>query len=59
MNLPEHRCSCGHLLFKGTIVVGTIEVKCTNGRCRSLNTFTSEMTTDQYILDKALPAVVR
>ncbi len=55
VNLPEHRCSCGHLLFKGNLVVGTIEVKCTNGNCRALNTITGIMTPAEYVLDK-IPA---
>ena len=58
VSLPEHRCSCGHLLFKGQLIVGTIEVKCTDGRCRALNTVTGVMTVAEYALDKTPAAVV-
>jgi CheY-like chemotaxis protein len=26
--LPEHRCTCGKLLFKGTLLFSSIEIKC-------------------------------
>lgn len=32
--LLEHRCTCGKLLFKGTLVEGVIEIKCRS--CHSL-----------------------
>lgn len=36
-SLSEYRCHCGKLLFKGTIILSTIEVKCK--RCGSTETF--------------------
>ena len=58
VKLPEHRCACGHLLCKGELVVGSIEIKCTNGNCRALNTITGIMTVVEYALDKERVPVV-
>jgi phage FluMu protein Com len=27
-NINEYRCDCGKLLFKGSVFVGSIEIKC-------------------------------
>lgn len=50
--MNEYRCSCGHLLFKGKLVVGSVvEIKCTNGRCRSL------VTIDRQLDRELIPVV--
>ncbi|HUO55865.1 MAG TPA: hypothetical protein VMU27_00285, partial [Candidatus Paceibacterota bacterium] len=36
-DLGEYRCSCGKLLFKGTLSAGVVEVKCR--RCGSTKQF--------------------
>lgn len=43
ISFSEYRCRCGKLLFKGTIILSTIEVKCK--RCGSTETFHYEEPT--------------
>jgi phage FluMu protein Com len=48
LDLPEHRCRhCGHLLFKGRLVIATVEIKCTNGNCRAFNMFEYALDTER------------
>lgn len=35
--LKEYRCNCGKLLFKGSLTVATVEVKCK--RCEKVSLF--------------------
>lgn len=42
-SFSEYRCRCGKLLFKGTIILSTIEIKCK--RCGSTETFNHEERT--------------
>lgn len=42
-SFSEYRCRCGKLLFKGTIILSTIEVKCK--RCGNTETFGHEEPT--------------
>jgi len=40
----EYRCRrCGHLLFKGNLVVAYIEIKCSRGTCGNINSFNWEL----------------
>ncbi len=51
MKQKDFRCSnCGRLLFKGTLILGNIEVKC---RCHYLNEFIEGVCLD----DKAIKVV--
>ncbi len=38
--LKEYRCTCGKLLFKGKLLLSTVEVKCRH--CRTINTYHEE-----------------
>lgn len=42
-SFSEYRCRCGKLLFKGIIILSTIEVKCK--RCGNTETFSHEERT--------------
>ncbi|MFA5750825.1 MAG: hypothetical protein WCX79_03530 [Candidatus Paceibacterota bacterium] len=35
--IKEYRCSCGKLLFKGYLFIGTVEIKCRH--CREIAYF--------------------
>jgi phage FluMu protein Com len=38
----EYRCDCGKLLFKGSLAVATIEIKCK--RCEKINLFEENLS---------------
>lgn len=43
-NLPEYRCTCGKLLFKGVLLFSTIEIKCKRcGEVRRIDNTDQEM----------------
>lgn len=42
--LPEYRCTCGKLLFKGTLLFSTLEIKCKRcGTIRRIDTANQEL----------------
>lgn len=42
--LQDYRCSCGKLLFRGSLLAGTVEVKCK--RCNAPKMFEFTTTSD-------------
>lgn len=50
--LREHRCTCGKLLFKGSVFLSTVEIKCK--RCSKLHLFKNVVIPDYEDLQKPI-----
>lgn len=53
--LPEYRCDCGKLLFKGILMLSSIEIKCRNcGKVRAIGRKHEDLPENQYAFVSAI-----
>lgn len=53
--LPEHRCSCGKLLFKGILMLSQVEIKCRRcGRIQAIGQQYEDLAQNQYAFVAAI-----